>query len=83
MGSGYVIEHCVSALLERKKAEIYRVYVTDALRAAYKLDVRYADLWKPQETRTSEEIISTLKGKLAKLGSEKNEPIQPNGNAGA
>ena len=78
-----MIEHCVSAFLERKKTEVYRIYVTDALGAAYKLDVRYADLWKPQETRTPEEVISTLKGKLKKLGGDKDEPIQPDGNTGS
>ena len=77
-----MIDHCVSAFLERKKEELFRVYVTDALKAAYHLNIRYADLFTPPETRTEEEIISSIRGKLRKLGGDNNEPIQPDGNVG-
>lgn len=31
LGSGYVIDYCVSAFSEKKKNEAYRIYVTDSL----------------------------------------------------
>ena len=70
-GSGYVIDHCVSALFEYRKEELYRTYITDALKAHFRLNIRYADLLKPPETRTSEEIIDNIKGKLSRLGGKK------------
>lgn len=33
LGSGYVIEHCVSAFSERQKEKSFKVYVTDCLQA--------------------------------------------------
>ena len=50
----------------------YRIYVTDALKSFFGLDLRYADLFVPQkvETRTAEEIISNISEGLAKLGGE-------------
>lgn len=63
-----MIDYCVSAFLERRKEELYRIYVTDALKAQFRLNVRYADILKPAETRTSEEIIEGIKGKLKNLG---------------
>ena len=32
LGSGYVIDHCISAFLERQRENAYRVYVTDSLK---------------------------------------------------
>lgn len=58
----------MSAFLEYQKEELYRIYVTDALKAAYKLNIRYKDLFAKPETRTSDEIISGIKGKLKQLG---------------
>ena len=48
----------------------YRYYVTDALRIAGGLNIRFADLFKPEETRTADEIIGGISGKLQKLGGE-------------
>lgn len=62
------MDHCVSAFLERKKEELYRNYVTDALKVIGNLNIRYADLFKPEETRTAEEIISGISDKLNRLG---------------
>ena len=44
----------------------YRIYVTDALKAGLlgKSAERYADLFKPEEKRTPEEIIDGIRGKL-------------------
>lgn len=69
-GSGYVIDHCVSAFLEYKKEDAFRIYVTDALKAYFHLNQRYEDWFKPQDIRTSEEIITSIKDKLARLGGE-------------
>jgi hypothetical protein len=48
----------------------YRYYVTDGLKAIGGLNIRFADLFKPAETRTSDEIIGGIKDKLQKLGGE-------------
>lgn len=50
----------------------YRVYVTDGLKVLGGLNIRYADLFKPEEKRTAEDIIGNISGKLKKLGG-KNE----------
>ena len=52
----------------------YRVYVTDALKVLGGLNIRYADLFKPEEKRSAKEIISGISAKLNGLGGE-NEPI--------
>ena len=51
--------------MNRERA--YRYYVTDALKCAYGLNVRYADLFKPEDTRTADEIITDMKSKLSEL----------------
>lgn len=38
----------------------YQIYVTDAMRAAYKLNYRWADRFRPEETRTAEEITESI-----------------------
>ena len=59
-----MIDHCVSAFLKSQKDELYRMYVTDALKAIGNLNIRYADYFKPQETRTADEIVNGIKKKL-------------------
>lgn len=61
MGSGYVIEHCVSAFSERDKEKAFRIYVTDAIMCISEtvataskyggsyMEKRYADIIEPQE----------------------------------
>ena len=46
----------------------YRVYVTDSLKVIGGLNIRYADLFEPEEKRTEEEIIQNIKDGLNKLG---------------
>lgn len=70
LGSGYVIDYCVSAFLKRRKDELYRAYITDALKYLANLNIRYTDILKPAETRTSDEIISGIKAKLNKYGGD-------------
>ncbi len=48
----------------------YRIYVTDGLKVLGGLNVRYADLFKPEEKRTAEEIISGISDRLNRLGGE-------------
>ena len=50
----------------------YRIYVTDAFKGFFGLDLRYADLFIPQkvETRTADEVITSISDRLVKLGGE-------------
>lgn len=41
-GSGYVIDHCISAFLQKKEERSYRVYVTDALYCITHNTAKYA-----------------------------------------
>lgn len=51
-----------------QKEHAYRIYVTDSFKLIGHLNLRYADLFKPVETRTAEEITNGIKDKLKKLG---------------
>ena len=76
MGRGYVIEHCVSAINNTRKEEIYRVYTTECLRyiaagVGREINMKYIDMIesiKPdsgvEEERTPEEIIESIRNKL-------------------
>lgn len=48
----------------------YRIYVTDVLKGAYGVKIRYADIFKPEDNRTAEDIKKNISGKLAALGGE-------------
>ena len=66
----------VKARIESEvNCQTYRIFVTDYLKGIGRFqDPRYieylADLKKPVETRSSEEIISNIKTKLSQLGGE-------------
>ena len=59
MGSGYVIEHCVSAFSEYNKEKAFRVYVSDAIMCISEtianrdggsyMTKRYIDIIEPHE----------------------------------
>ena len=51
---------------EMNRDRAYRIYVTDALRASLLAPSveRYADMFKPADTRTSEDIIGGIREKL-------------------
>jgi hypothetical protein len=53
-----------------QREEAYRIYVTDGLKHLSGLNIRYADLFAPEETRTADEIIGGIKDKLRQLGGE-------------
>ena len=50
----------------------YRIYVTEALRGLANMNVSYIELIKPAavETRSSEEIVTSISAKLSLLGGE-------------
>ena len=60
MGSGYVIEHCVSAFSQRNKEKAFRIYMTDAIMCISEtvanmgnggsyMEKRYIDIIEPQD----------------------------------
>lgn len=73
-----MIEHCVAAFESMREEEVYRVYVTDALRAALcmvdnKANIeRYYDVLHPKEIeeRSGDEIVLDViaKGGLKVVG---------------
>lgn len=68
-GSGYVIDHCIAAINNKRKDEEYRYYVTDCLcliaNAWYQvkpIKQRYYDLLHPKlvDNRTPKEIADDI-----------------------
>lgn len=57
-----------SVLKEKTEEKLYRLYMTDALKAAYHLNSRFADLLpelaEKKETATSEDGRARIKNKL-------------------
>lgn len=83
MGSGYVIEHCVTALSIIQKENLFKNYIADTIYAIGNLvgnafgagDIilrRYADLINPQddvvEEKTEQEVIEHIQNRLKALG---------------
>lgn len=72
-GSGYVIDHCISAYNLYTEDKIYKMYVTDVLRAGRDIP-RWIDLieqsYGDENKETAEEIVSRLSEGLDKLGGE-------------
>lgn len=77
-GRDYVIEHAVSEINRRAKEDVYRQYVTETLRACAKglgteFTVGYKDLLDsmrpqaPEDNRSADDIISTIKKKAEAL----------------
>lgn len=73
MGSGYVVEHCVSAFRKKQEENLFKSYAADALRAiAYNTAVlpkegriitkRFAELaeWVEEDTRSGDEIAADI-----------------------
>ena len=79
MGIGYVIEHYIAYFKKEQYEKAYKFYVTDALRLITEntakanggryLQARYVEYVEPikEETRTAEEVITSLKEKLRRL----------------
>ena len=82
LGKGYVIEHCISFFQYQKKEQLYREYVTDALRVlTYNtsgqtlgaIENRYAEIVimltdkkARKKEKTAEEVISDIRKKLSR-----------------
>ena len=73
MGSGYVVEHCVSAFRKKQEENLFKSYTADALRAisyntavlpkeGYIIPRRFAELagWVEQDDRTGDEIAADI-----------------------
>ena len=71
-GRGYVVEHCISAFKNQEEEQIYKIYVTDTLKAISEgkhLTDRYYDYIKPKkwETRSADEIKVSILNKLKEM----------------
>ena len=67
-----MVEHCVSSFRISQQEKIYRIYVTDTLKAISEgkhLTDRFADLIIPQkvDTRTPDEIKTSIINKLKEM----------------
>ena len=83
-GSGYVIDHCISAFVQSQKEKAYKVYVTDALMyishntASKQGDMmvtkRFIDIMTPQkeDDRTGDEVALEV---IRKLGLKVKENV--------
>lgn len=60
------MQYVFSRIKQEFREEIYRIYVTDALKVLGHLDRRYYDMIQPSkvETRTAEEIIDSITNKI-------------------
>ena len=69
-GRRYVIDHVIAELQSEMEDKRYKAYITDALMVMTEntakfaggrhLTVRWADKFKPQDTRTGEEIVEDV-----------------------
>lgn len=81
LGSGYVVEHCISAFLEIQQEKAYKVYITDCLYSLanmYSLHNggkepitrRFAEILmqeKPKKEETADDIISRMREKAKRI----------------
>lgn len=79
LGKGYVIDHCIAFSHKMDEENIYKTYMTDALKVMCEnmakftggsfLNIRFYDIIHPGkiETRTSTEIINNISAKLANM----------------
>lgn len=85
MGRVYLIEHCIYEYNRKMERRAYESYITDGLKCisdsisgffgGKTLSYRFADILnkassKQEETRTAEEIISSISKKLERLNNE-------------
>lgn len=79
LGKSYVIDHCIAFFTRRQKEQDFRDYVGNALyviahnTAAFdsggkEMATKYTDMYKPEDTRTADEIKDSMKEKLAAFG---------------
>ena len=59
------MRYVLARLKRQEREELYRIFVTDGLRAMLGTEnPRYADILKPQDNRTGDEIIESIRAKL-------------------
>ena len=58
------MRYVLARLAQQQRDWAYRIYVTDSLKYLAGLNIRYADLFVPEETRTADEIIDGIRDKL-------------------
>lgn len=67
-----IMRYVVARVKEKWHDETYRVYISDSLRVITHADMRYADMVgisdRDKDTRTADEVISSVKGRLSKMG---------------
>lgn len=64
------MRYVIARFNQYQREQAYRIYVTDSLKIIGGLNIRYADMFAPEETRTAEEIIDGVSNKLRQLGGE-------------
>ena len=74
LGRRYVIDHAVAFYNERQKAEIYRIYTTDALKVITEntahfagggvLNTRYHDILNPPPKMSADAVKEKIKAKF-------------------
>lgn len=89
LGSGYVIEHCVTAFRLKKEREALAVYVTDMLRSIVmglgaKGVKRWYELIHPPkvDNRAPEDIVKDITAKAGLKVVNKDERNEPDGDDG-
>lgn len=71
-----MIEHCISAFRQKQEERIFRVYVTDCLKALCRSDgARFWDLIKPtkDEGQTEVETVNNIKDRMRGINDESAE----------
>lgn len=62
----------VAARLEQESRDLtYRIYMSDAAMVLAHLDRRYADIFKPEEKRSADEIKASIVGQLQAMAEER------------
>lgn len=65
-----MLDFCVNEYNKKQEELVYKIYITDSIRAYLDIDVRFYDLIsrEPKEERSADEIINSLKDGLSNLG---------------
>ncbi len=76
----YVTEYVLNTYMERERNRLYQVYITDAIKYAFNLPLRYYDVAytglqeeEEDEEETAEEIKNRIMDGLNRLGSNTEE----------
>ena len=76
LGKSYVIDHCIAFIKKQRQEQNYRDYVGNALYViahntatwgGSEMSRKYTDMYKPEDTRTAEEIKDSMKKRLGAL----------------